>query len=57
MYYQSYFEFHVGLFQAESLRPVLFLDRARVSCVEEEGWFGTKYFINPRMDMERETYE
>jgi hypothetical protein len=57
VYYQSYFEFQVWLFQAESLRPVLFSDRARVSCDEEEGWFGPKYFIYPRMDKERETYE
>lgn len=42
VYYQSYFEFQVWLFQAESLRPVPFSDRARVSFDEEEGWFGPK---------------
>jgi hypothetical protein len=57
VYNQSYFEFQVWLFQEESLRPVLFSDRARVSYDEEEGWFGLKYFINPGMDMERETCE
>jgi len=55
--YQSFFEFQVWLFQAEALRPVLFWERARVSCDEEERWYGPKYFINPRMDNERETCE